>query len=154
MKNYPILEGSWVYFNKPGDQHHMMMFPVKLIVPMGSIIHNGLPWGGFYLEYGTRFQYASADEVIHRDDPRVKDMLIQQAVQSGIDPQDLVIRPSSAQATKAWEEKYGMGRTTKGATRAGESFPAPKSHAGHEVVQNHAGGKMFNYCRHCKEEVF
>lgn len=26
-------------------------------------------------------------------------------------------------------------------------------HFGHEIVENHAGGKMFLYCRKCKVEV-
>jgi hypothetical protein len=28
------------------------------------------------------------------------------------------------------------------------------THEGHEIIENHAGGKTFKYCRHCKTEVF
>lgn len=35
-----------------------------------------------------------------------------------------------------------------------EGFTLPKNaHQGHEVIENHAGGKTFKYCRQCKTEV-
>jgi len=121
-------EGSWVFYNNPGHHFHLMMFQIQKIVPMTM----NSP-GGYDLVYGARSIFAKCDELIHRGDPKVQNMILSnryvpenKAFVVGSNGEPLVVIDNIG--TKA-------------------------SHDGHEVVENYAGGKSFKYCRNCKVEV-
>lgn len=171
-------EGDWVFYNNRQSQFHMSLFQIIRIVPMTLSSS-----GGYDLRYGSRQVFARTDEILHKQDPQVK--------------QNLMILPLPALLPATGREldeigaMYGLSRTDaepdnnyrqrlhdfkrngfqvvsdpsmkKDAAilvQAGQvvgkitNLGATNPHAGHEVITNHAGGKEFKYCRKCKVEVY
>lgn len=117
-------EGSWVYFNNPNHQFHLMMFQINRIIP-ATAGHRG----GYELVYGNRSIIATADEMLPKGHPSLKSLILAAPYS----------RDNATPATDVVYEKI-----------ANEIF---NPHHGHEIVENHAGGKAFKYCRNCKVEV-
>lgn len=76
-KNLQFHEGDWVFYNNPGHQFHMSFFQIARIVPM-----TGLSMGGYDLVYGARSVFAQVDELLHRQDPRVQQNIMNPVIQT------------------------------------------------------------------------
>lgn len=128
-------EGSWVFYNNPNHQYHLMLFQIKRIVPLQFDPQTGvtLQEQGYDLAYGSRGIFARAGEVIHKGDPKVQNLILGNPYL----PEDkaYVMNPDGSVGVVI------------------ENIGTKVSHTGHEVIENYAGGKTFKYCRKCKVEV-
>lgn len=148
-------EGSWVFYNNPGHHFHLMMFQIQKIVPMTM----NSP-GGYDLVYGARSIFAKCDELLHRGDPKIPNMVLNPLNHSAFhvdtatgDHLDRLAELHGLRRTTAETDDSFRTRTLKAAKSWTNSEEKKSAHEGHEVVENYAGGKPFKYCRNCKVEV-
>lgn len=148
--------GDFVYYFNPQHHFHMMMFQIVKIVPasMGT-------YSGYELAHGARSVFATYGELMHRQDPKVKQLQMDPSMVAAGPHLDIIgenfsIRRAYGEddaslRTRLREAMRSMTRQTSFQT---VEVPKPKNHDGHEVIENHAGGKTFKYCRKCKVEVY
>lgn len=127
-------EGSWVFYNNPAHHYHLSMFQIQKIVPMRFDPQTGvtLQEQGYDLVYGSRGIFAKADELIHRGDPKVQNLIL---------------------GNRHLPEDEAFLMNSDGSVAAVINNIGTVSHEGHEVIDNYAGGKAFKFCRKCKVEV-
>ena len=125
-----FVPGTWVFYNNPNHQYHGMSFQISKLLPMVGL-NSPKPHKGFLLTYGSRSVEASHSELVKRGTPEAKPF-------------------------ETGEYQVKSGKFT-GTVENPQTIPRESmnmiSHEGHEVVTNYAGGKPFQYCRNCKEEV-
>jgi hypothetical protein len=125
-QNDNFSEGSWVFYNNPNHHFHMMMFQIQKILPATMNQR-----GGYQLVYGQRSVEATADEMVPKGHPSLANLVLSSPYIP--ENQAVVLDP--------------YGHVAAHITNIGNA------HEGHDVVENYAGGKSFQYCRNCKDEV-
>lgn len=127
-------EGSWVFYINPSHMYHLSMFQIQKIVPMrfdpitGVVVQEQ----GYNLVYGSRDVFAKLEQLLHRGDPKVQNLVL---------------------GNRAIPEDKALFLNSDGSVAGVITNIGKFSHTGHEVIENFAGGKSFKYCRNCKVEV-
>lgn len=171
MANRPqFSEGDWVFYFNPGHNWHMTMLQIVRIIPM-TVNHPG----GYDLRYGARQVVAKVNQVLHRRDSSIPQHVLNQAcpvipsIDTAVGHELEAIGKTygverkrfmgAVESDREYRERlWSIHRDTAGNPQwsvPGEVIAASYSdpHAGHEVIENWAGGKKFHYCRKCKVEV-